>query len=213
MNKKAAGVPEANPPTRRERKKQETRRRIFRAAFDLFREKGFQETTVEEIAERADVGKGTVFNHFPRKRSFLSALFEDWVSRITEEMGPVETWTGPTRSKLERQFLFLANLSAQSPDLFREAVFEHLRTLPELKELPPAGAPVWEFLAMTRAVIEQGQRDGDIRADLNLDHAASLLESAVFKTLVLWLMRSGALDELRDEISGKLDILFAGMAP
>ena len=42
-------------PTRRERKKEETRRRIFTAAISLFREKGFEQTTVDEITEKADV--------------------------------------------------------------------------------------------------------------------------------------------------------------
>ncbi|HLJ42079.1 MAG TPA: TetR family transcriptional regulator, partial [Candidatus Acidoferrales bacterium] len=52
---------------RRERRRTETRERIFRAALDLFAERGFMETTVEDITEAADVGKGTFFNYFPTK--------------------------------------------------------------------------------------------------------------------------------------------------
>jgi AcrR family transcriptional regulator len=198
---------------RRERKKQETRRRIYSAAFELFLEKGFDETTVEEIAERADVAKGTVFNYFPQKSSFLAAIFEHWVNRITEHMGPVEEWKGTTRGKLEQLFSFLANLSAESPELFRKAFFEHLRSIPEGDGCMPPHHPAHEFITMIRGVLGQGQGAGEVRADLNLEHGASLVESAVFKTLVFWLMVGGSLDDVRSEMSAKLDIVFDGMAP
>lgn len=199
--------------TRRERKKQETRRRIYSAAFELFLDKGFEETTVEEIAERADVGKGTVFNYFPHKTSFLAAIFEDWVNRITAEMGPVDKWRGSTRSKLERLFFFLADLSAQSPALFRRAFFEHLRSIPEEEGRLKAKATMQEFLTMIGIVLRQGQEAGDVRADLQPEHAAALVESAGFKTLVIWLMEGGSENDLRSEMSAKLDIIFAGIAP
>ncbi len=199
--------------TRRERKKRETRRRIYSAAFELFLEKGFDHTTVEEIAERADVAKGTVFNYFPQKSSFLPAIFEHWVNRITEEMGSVEQWTGDTRSKLEQLFFFLANLSAESPELFRRAIFEHLRSIPDGDSPIASRPPVHEIVTMISSVLSEGQSAGDVRADLNLKHGASLVESAVFKTLVIWLIEGGSFDEVRDEMSGKLDILFAGVAP
>lgn len=66
---------------------------------------------------------------------------------------------------------------------------------------------------MIRTALSEGQSVGDVRADLDLKHAASLVESAVFKTLVIWLMEGGSFDEVRDEMSGKLDILFEGVAP
>lgn len=209
----AAETLDGDTPTRRERKKRETRRRIYSAAFGLFLEKGFENTTVEEIAERADVGKGTVFNYFPRKSSFLAALVEHWTIRIDEEMGPVEEWAGSTRNKLEQLFFFLANLSAESPALFREAFFEHLRSLPEKKGCFKEAAPIQEFLFMTRTVIGQGQEAGEIRADIAPEHAATLVEAALFKTLVIWLMEGDSIEGLHREMSAKLDIIFNGMAP
>ena len=69
---------------RRERKKEETKRRIYVAALELFHEKGFEHTTVDEITERADVAKGTFFNYFPHKESVLSYLSEEWLARVEE---------------------------------------------------------------------------------------------------------------------------------
>ena len=60
--------------SRRERKKLQTRQRLLEAALSLFHEKGYSATTVEEIASKADVAKGTFFNHFPSKEALLHEL-------------------------------------------------------------------------------------------------------------------------------------------
>ena len=51
-------------PSRRERKKRETRERIITTALELFGRKGIENTTVDEIAAAADIGKGTIYNYF-----------------------------------------------------------------------------------------------------------------------------------------------------
>ena len=66
---------------------------------------------------------------------------------------------------------------------------------------------------MIRVVLDQGQAAAEVRVDLDMEHGASLVESAVFKTLVVWLMEGGSLDDVRAEMSGKLDIVFGGIAP
>src|ERR1700743_1759831 len=60
--------------TRRERHRTATRERLFRAALRLFAERGYLETTVEDITDAADVGKGTFFNYFPTKEHLLIAF-------------------------------------------------------------------------------------------------------------------------------------------
>src|SRR6202163_2412262 len=60
--------------SRRERHRTATRDRIYRAALQLFAERGYLETTVEDITNAADVGKGTFFNYFPTKEHVLASL-------------------------------------------------------------------------------------------------------------------------------------------
>ncbi len=62
---------EERPPTRRERRKGETRRAIAGTARRLFAERGFEAVTVAEIAVVADVSTKTVFNHFPVKEQIF----------------------------------------------------------------------------------------------------------------------------------------------
>lgn len=60
-------------PGLRERKKQRTREAIATVALTLFAERGYQQTTVAEIAEAAEVSKGTLFAYFPSKEEIVFA--------------------------------------------------------------------------------------------------------------------------------------------
>src|SRR5579872_3989534 len=69
-------------PGRRERRRRETREQILRAALQLFAKHGFANTTVEDITESADVGKGTFFNYFPSKDHILLAFGEMQLAKL-----------------------------------------------------------------------------------------------------------------------------------
>src|SRR5437016_11093492 len=84
-SKSPSSVPTATPrsaPDRRQRRSMEIRERLFRAALNLFAQKGFLETTVEDITEAADVGKGTFFNYFPSKDHILLAFGEMQLGKL-----------------------------------------------------------------------------------------------------------------------------------
>ncbi|WP_217171456.1 TetR/AcrR family transcriptional regulator [Streptomyces sp. AC512_CC834] len=61
----------------RERKKRDTSLRIWRIAIELFVERGFDQVTVAEIADAADVSKMTVFNYFGNKEDLVFKLMEE----------------------------------------------------------------------------------------------------------------------------------------
>src|SRR5713226_7752948 len=69
-------------PDRRQCRSSEIRERLFRAALDVFAQKGFAESTVEDITEAADVGKGTFFNYFPSKDHILLAFGEMQIGKL-----------------------------------------------------------------------------------------------------------------------------------
>ncbi len=63
----------------RQRKRQERHDTIIDAAMELFRDRGYEQTTMEEIAAQADVSPPTLYRYFPRKTELLIALF--WKER------------------------------------------------------------------------------------------------------------------------------------
>src|ERR1700739_3268367 len=71
-------------PDRRQRRSADIRERLFQAALQLFAGKGFAETTVEDITNAADVGKGTFFNYFPSKDHILLAFGEMQLGKLQE---------------------------------------------------------------------------------------------------------------------------------
>jgi AcrR family transcriptional regulator len=62
-------------PQRSTPKAEETRRRILSAALDLFQERGFAETTMRDIAKRAEVATGAAYYYFPSKESIVLAFY------------------------------------------------------------------------------------------------------------------------------------------
>ncbi len=75
--RRAAGAPK--PVGRREQNKDSIRKRIVRAALDLFQTKGFEATTTKAIARKAGIAEGTVFNYFPTKDDIALYFFEQEV--------------------------------------------------------------------------------------------------------------------------------------
>ncbi|MHA6617949.1 TetR/AcrR family transcriptional regulator [Pseudonocardia sp. DLS-67] len=76
--------------TRRDRNKARMRERISDVATALFLQRGFDEVSVSEIAEAADVARPTVFAHFPHKEDLLLDRFDDTLAELT---GAVEQRT------------------------------------------------------------------------------------------------------------------------
>jgi AcrR family transcriptional regulator len=71
-------------PGLRERKKQQTRERIADAALKLFAERGYDETTLDEIADAADVSRRTIFAYYDSKEEILLCGEVDFLARIKQ---------------------------------------------------------------------------------------------------------------------------------
>jgi AcrR family transcriptional regulator len=95
-------------PDRRERKKQRTRLAIEDAAFELFAERGYRETTINAIADRADVAPRTVTVHFPTKEELLF----DAEPFGLESLGRALEARAPRESALDALRAWMANTMA-----------------------------------------------------------------------------------------------------
>jgi AcrR family transcriptional regulator len=83
------------PSDRRSRKRLATRQGISNIATHLFIERGFDQVTVDEIAEAADVGRMTVFNHFPRKEDMFFDRDEEGREMLRQALRQRDPSTAP----------------------------------------------------------------------------------------------------------------------
>ena len=179
-------------PGRRERHKVEIRERLFRAAIDLYMTRGLQATTVRDITEAADVGKGTFFNYFPTKEHVVAEHYGRQARHAEEALEAVRAgesyriamararrrlWHEARSPAFTRSFL-LALVSNQ-------AVFD--MALPHLEKTRRINA---ELIAV-------GQQQGDVRTDVPAAELARALQQLAFGTALFWLCRPEApLEEL-----------------
>jgi AcrR family transcriptional regulator len=105
--------------SRRERHSLAVRQRLFDAAMRLFADRGFTETTVEDITNAADVGKGTFFNYFPSKEELLTAFGDLRIGKVRAALEEVERGEEPVRVILRRLYVDLAVDPGRSPELAR----------------------------------------------------------------------------------------------
>src|ERR1700722_11798475 len=111
------GLPEG--ADRRSRRSAETRERLFLAAMGLFAEKGFAETTVEDITNAADVGKGTFFNYFPSKEHLLIAFSDMQLGKLQDAVDNMRHSNQPVSVFLSELSLRMTEEPGRAPDVVR----------------------------------------------------------------------------------------------
>jgi AcrR family transcriptional regulator len=173
--------------SRTERKKEETRKRIIAVAMDLFNKQGFEQTTVEQIAEEADVNKGTIYNHFPAKEAIISA----YLQKIIKEQGPEALNQAlqlpDTRSRLVSVLYKALDWFhvKYNRDIFEryyayrtQKVFQVFRD----GDLSESSG----FRDVLEPIIKMGMAAGEIRRDINSMILAAHLETMYSNWSVLW---------------------------
>jgi len=109
----------------------QTRQRLKEASLALFIESGVGNTAIEEITERADVGKGTFYRHFTNKEALAAALVEDAVDHLLERMSEAEKECRSLDEAIERLIQAHSEFFQKYPNefllLFQERVFPQLQ--------------------------------------------------------------------------------------
>jgi AcrR family transcriptional regulator len=142
----AMSEPPARPISLRERKKARTRATIRQHALRLIREQGYYATTVEQIADAAEVSPATFFRYFPTKEDVVLQDDFDVISlgaldAQPPELGPIaafraaaaETYAALSPDDLAR-FRETIELTAAIPEIRARAIDEFVRTINQITE-------------------------------------------------------------------------------
>jgi AcrR family transcriptional regulator len=184
-----ASEPDAAPrkPGRRERRSQELRDRIYQAAQALFLEYGFAATTVNQIAEAADVAQATFFNHFQSKAAILGAMTEEVFAQLESLMSEELSRPGTPQERIRRFARRVADETLAVRGLAKDVLLE-------LHQIGVQSGDVAPILAGMREPFErmlrEGQQERTVRDDFEADFLAEFVIGALNTTFTNWLIQT-----------------------
>lgn len=171
----------ARPQSLKEKQRQERERLILRAAGELLVERGYHETSIDEIAARVGISKGTVYLHFASKEDLVVALFEHGQHVFLQQFDVILTSSQSPSEKLRAIIEWV--YSSMSNRRFE--LFGVLRQNPELfsrfaEKHHGHDGFMEESRARLAAVLEEGKAAGEL--DPTMPTAVML---HVFESLLL----------------------------
>ena len=169
----------------RTRRREDTRQKLYEAAVDLIAERGYSATTVDDIAERAGVAKGTVYYNFPSKPALFEELLRHGVGLLTARfreavagLPPRDAVGALIRAELEYIQRYRAFTQLLLSEMWRTNR-EWQQTLRVLRE---------EAIAVIASVLQAGIDAGDFPGDLDVRLASSALFGVGLVVAVDWLV-------------------------
>jgi len=193
---------------RRSRRSAEIRERLFRAALDVFSKKGFAETTVEDITNAADVGKGTFLNYFPSTDHILLAFAEMQISRLQNAVDEARRDNTPIRQFFRSLTSLMTAEPTRHPDLIRVLLLAFLSNHDVRQAMLDLQDRV---LAIHSEMIRFGQERGEIRNDLQPGAIALVFRQSIFGTLLIWSLYGD--NSLPSRIESAFEVIWSGLAP
>ncbi len=191
----------------REEKKQATRTAIAQTAMQLFREQGFCETRIQDIADRLRISEATYFNYFPTKESVLEAVGDGLVDRSLALLDREAADTGrPVADRLSELATAFADEFDGDPQ-FVALLARNTRYF--------LGTRTERFdraLALLSRLFAEGQTRGEVRDDITASHLAELFLSSTFGAIQNWVQAGGQDPSLRERLHVGATVLIDGCA-
>lgn len=196
-------VPESG---RRQRRREETREKLFLAAIELFSRKGFAQTTVEDITTVADVGKGTFFNYFPSKEHVLGYLVGKQQGTVRDHLSLAREAKLASEEVLISLGRSLILFPGKSPQLARSLMQSFLGNI-EVREY------IVREMSVGRKMIAEifllGQKRGEFCAGIAPSELARGFQHMLFGTVLLWAV--DPVSSLKRQFDSTMRIFFSGI--
>lgn len=151
-------------PSRRERKKEETRGNIVTHAIRLFKAKGYYKTSMDEIAEKVDVSKPTLYNYFPDKGSILVAYFQSVFAEYGRDVEASFEGNQGIQAKLEHLLDFKNQTLGDDIELTANYLKYRLQTIFEKDLFDSPDRSGLENIILK--IVVEAQQGGELRNDI-----------------------------------------------
>ena len=194
----------AESPGLRDRKKQRTRHEIERAALELFETRGFDGTTIDEIAAAADISPRTFFHYFPSKEDVVLADYTIRLEKIFTALKANPSDQAPWQALRGAFMVVAADYEAEREQLLRR--FRIIQSTPSVSARNLLLQERWED-AVSAAVSEW--LDTDASQDIRPRLLAGAALAAMRASLRYWLTDDGN-SRLPDHIAHCFDLMQEG---
>lgn len=175
---------EVSSPGRRERRKLEVRERILAAARALFAKQGFDATTVDQIADAADVVPATFFNHFQSKQALLGLMAGEVFETLHAMTARHLEGPGSSVAKLRGFIASVGESIATSRGVARDVFLEFLRS----DATPDEPHPYLDrLIGPFVALVAEGQARGEFRTDRPAAFLAQMTVGMMNSVITSWL--------------------------
>ncbi len=204
----ARGAGTGSPRTRRSR--DTTRRKLFQAAVTLIAEQGFSSTTVEEIAERAGVAKGTVYYNFASKNELFEELLRHGVELLTADLR--EAGRANARAGGGRVDALDAMVRAGLAFIDRYPAFTQLYVAELWRTNRAWNSTLMvvrkEAVAVVEAELRAGVEEGELSEEIDIPLTGSALVGMVLVAALDW--KAFQPERSLDDVHGALSLLLQG---
>jgi AcrR family transcriptional regulator len=196
----------------RKSQKEATRQRVLDAARDLFETQGYEETTVREIARRAEVAVGSVFTTFASKGDILSQVMADRLEELYAELDRVAPHLrGNVADRLRSLFAIHFAFETRRTKLF----LAHIAAAYDWT-LGPSTRPYGKNPRLRQVIkdcLAEGVARGEIGADQDLDLIVDALMGIYAWTYRLAAWEGADAEEMSAVFDRQVGLLAQGFAP
>ena len=193
----------------RESRKRELKDEIFLQALRLFKERGYQNVTIEDITTACGIAKGTFYNYFPKKEHVLLHLGKGQIEILRESVAR-HARVRNVRKRLKLIFKDLLARIDREPDLLKATIIEILRSSLLVEEEIQLIA---EFELLLTPLFEEAAAAGQVSARWNPRQLSSFLVGTYYYALFSWLANPA---QAQGDVIGlfhtHLDMLWNGIA-
>lgn len=183
-----------------------TRERILAAAQEVFSQKGFHQATMDEIAERADVGKGTLYRHFPSKENLFHQLVQIRLKELEAEAERILDSDDDVLSMIEKYLQIYFEFFDRNQGLYRVMVREHPDLDERLQDLYVE--KIMRRIPRLKRKIREA-RHQDVLKDVNFHTVFHGVMGFIHGVIQRWLAQDCTYS-LVDELPTVRDVLFYG---
>ena len=193
------------PPAGWPRRKQLTRERLEGTSLRLFAERGFEHTTMDDLAAAAGVGRRTIFRYFPSKNDIVFGALDDRLHLLAAELEAGRAAGLPLVEMVRRAFHATSSYQRRELESLATRIYL-IGSVPSLQAHAALRYLAWENIVRAAVQRRTGVQDGVYpRA------CAAAVVGAMRAAFDTWL-EAGARDDLPEIIDAAVDLLAAGLS-